>query len=383
VNRPAGVTAVLCAAVLTVVSHIYVTIPVIPAVAEDLGTTTSAAAWAGSVFGVTFALGALVFPTVSDHVDPRRVMAVGLVLVAVADVVAGLATELGVLVGARAAQGFLAPALPPVALAYLPRVVPGRVAPTALAVLSSTFLLAGIVGQGWSLLLHPLLGWRWVMWGVVPLLLVLAALVVRLPVAPRPTTPMSLAGVARTLSGLVRRRQVVVAYAAALTVLTSLVGMYVALEAASAELGATSSATGLLLRLPGVPGIVLGCFAGTAVRRWGPHATGAGAFLVAAGGLVVEAVAGPLWLTLAGSAVFVAGLAVAVPAVVALVGAASRPARGAGMAGYAFFVGLGACLGPLVADGLAGSDLTVTCTLLAGVLLVPAVSLALTRGPRP
>ncbi len=373
-NRPAGVTAVLVAAVLTVVSHIYVTIPLVPVLAEDLGTTTSAAAWTGSVFGMTFALGALVFPTVSDHVDPRRVMALGLALIAVADVVAGSATDLSVLVVARAVQGFLAPALPPVALAYLPRVVPSRVAPAALAVLSSTFLLAGIVGQAWSLTVLPRLGWRWVMWGAVPLLLALAAMVTRLPAAARPEPSRGSAGLVKAVRGLVRRRQLVVAYGAALTVLTSLVGMYVALQASSEELGATSSATGLLLRLPGLPGIVLGCFAGTAVRRWGAHRAGAGAFLVAAGGLGVEAVAGPVWLVLVGSGVFVAGLAAAVPAVVALVGAASGPARGAGMAGYAFFVGLGACLGPLVANGLAGGDLTVTCALLAGLLLVPAVS---------
>ncbi|WP_205471076.1 MFS transporter [Nocardioides sp. SYSU D00038] len=381
-NREVRVTAVLVAAVLAVVSHVYVTIPLVPAIAGEQGTTIGAAAWTGSVFGVGFALGALVFPTVSDHVDPRRVMAAGLVVVAVADVVAGLAPDLVVLVAARAVQGFVAPALPPVALAYLPRVVPVRAVPAALAVVSSAFLLAGIVGQAWSLLLLPGLGWRWTLVAPVPLLLLLAVLVTRLPATPPPATAASVVQVVRTLGSLLRRRQVVVGYVAAVTVLTSLVGMYVALAASSAGLGATGPVSGLLLRLPGLPGIVLGCLAGVAVRRWGPRAVGAPAFLVAAGGLAVEAVAGPPWLVLLGSGVFVAGLAVAVPAVVAVVGDASQDAPGAGMAGYAFLVGLGVCLGPLLADGLAGGDLGVTCGVLAGVLLVPAVALAALSRPR-
>ncbi|WP_165367863.1 MFS transporter, partial [Phytoactinopolyspora endophytica] len=310
IERPVAVTAVLIAAVLLVVSHIYLTIPLVPHVADDYGTSLTAAAWIGSGFGFAFAVGNLVFPTLSDHVDPRAVMAFGLAAVAVTGVLAGLAPNLPTLVAARAVQGFVAPALPAVALAYLPRVVPDRIRPTAIAVLSSCFLLAGIVGQAWALSVQPLLGWRWVLWGMAPLLLVVALLVVRLPETARPDVPGSFAGVIGTLAGMVRRPQILIAYTAALTILLTFVGMYVALQDSSAELGASGPVTSLLLRLPGLPGIALGWFAGTFIGRFGPHRTGAAAFLLAATGLGTEALGGPLWLTLVGSGVFVAGLAV-------------------------------------------------------------------------
>lgn len=376
IEQPVAVTAVLIAAVLLVVSHIYLTIPLVPHVADDHGTTVTAAAWIGSGFGVAFAVGNLVFPTLSDHVDPRAVMAFGLVAVAVTGVLAGLAPNLPTLVAARVVQGFLAPALPAVALAYLPRVVPGRIRPTALAVLSSCFLLSGIVGQSWALLVQPVLGWRWVLWGMAPLLVVAALLIARLPAAARPDVPGSFAGVLGTLAGMLRRPQILVAYTGALTILLTFVGMYVALQDSSTALGASDPVTGLLLRLPGLPGIALGWFAGAFIGRIGPHRTGAAAFLLAAVGLGIEALGGPLWLTLVGSGVFVAGLAVAVPAAVTLVAMAAGPARGAGMAGYAFLIGAGASIGPLLAGALAGAGFAAICGVLAAILLVPSIAFA-------
>lgn len=373
ITKPALVTAVLMAAVLLTVSHLYVTIPLVPAVAGELGTTVTTAVWIGSAFGLTFAVGNLVFPTLSDHVDPRIIMTFGLVAVAVTDVLAGFATNVELLITARAVQGLLGAALPPVALAYLPRVLPERLRPTALAVLSTSYLLAGIVGQAWGLLLAPA-GWSWALWGLVPLLVVAAFLIPRLPAAERAPGAGSLGGAFVTMLGMLRRPQILIAYTAALTLLFTFVGMYVALEAHSAELGATGPVAGLLLRLPGLPGIVLGAFAGVFIRRWGPHRTAGTAFLVAAAGLVIEGMGGPVWVTLAGSAVFVAGLAVVVPAAVMVVGMASGPARGAGMAGYAFLIGVGASLGPLVADALSGAGFGVTCWVLAAALLVPATA---------
>lgn len=376
VERPVAVTAVLIVAALLVVAHIYLTIPLVPHVAGDYGTSVTAAAWIGSGFGLAFAVGNLVFPTLSDHVDPRAVMAFGLLAVAVTGVLAGLAPNLPTLVGARVVQGFVAPALPPVALAYLPRVVPDRIRPTALAVLTSCFLLSGIVGQAWALLIQPVLGWRWVLWGMAPLLAVTALLVTRLPAVARPDVPGTFAGVLGTLASMLRRPRILIAYTAALTILLAFVGMYVALQNSSAELGASGPVTGLLLRLPGLPGIVVGWFAGVFIARFGPDRTGAAAFLLAAFGLGIEALGGPLWLTLVGSGVFVAGLAVAVPAAVTLVATAAGPARGAGMAGYAFLIGAGASIGPLLAAALAGAGFAATCGVLAAILLVPALAFA-------
>jgi predicted MFS family arabinose efflux permease len=375
-SSPPLVTSVLMAAVLLVVSHMYITIPLVPTVADEYSATMSAAAWIGTGFGLAFAVGNLIFPTLSDHIDPRRLMAGGLVAVTIAGVVAGSAPSLEILIAARVVQGFVAPALPPVALAYLPRVLPERARPRAIAVLSTAFLLAGIVGQAWSLLIGHF-GWRWVLWGLAPLLLAAVVPVLRLPAAPSVETGSSVLQALRTLAGMLRRPLILVAYSGAITILFAFVGMYTALQAASSQFGASDPVTGFLLRLPGVPGIVLGLFAGAFIGRWGASRVGSASFALAALGLVVEALGGPLWLTLFGSTVFVAGLAVSVPAAVVLVGMGSAPARGAGMAGYAFLIGVGAALGPVLASALAPAGFASTVLVIAALLVIPAITFAL------
>lgn len=156
----------------------------------------------------------------------------------------------------RTVQGLLAPAIPSVALAYLARVLDERARPAALAVLSVSFLLSAIAGQAWALLAAPV-GWRWALWGLAPLLVVVAVLLPRLPQPARSEAPGSLTGVLTTMAQMVRRPQILPAYTAALTFLLTLIGMYVALERHSAELGAGGPFAGLLMRLPGLPGIVL------------------------------------------------------------------------------------------------------------------------------
>lgn len=374
--RPSLVVAVLMAAVLLVVSHLYVTIPLVPAVAAEYSAAAATAAWIGTGFGLAFAVGNLVFPTLSDHIDPRLLMAGGLAAVAIADVIAGSAGSLELLIAARVAQGFIAPSLPPVALAYLPRVLPDAARPRGVAVLSTSFLLAGIAGQAWSLLVGQF-GWRWVLWGLAPLLLAAIVPVLRLPAAPRTGAGSSIPQVLRTLVGMLRRPVILVAFSGAITMLLSFVGMYAAMQHASAQFAATDAVTGFLLRLPGLPGIVAGLFAGGLIARWGASRVGSAAFAVAVLGLLIEALGGPIWLTLLGSTVFVAGLAVSIPAAVTLVGIGSAPARGAGMAGYAFLIGAGAAIGPVVASALAPAGFSATMLVLAAIVAVPAITFAL------
>ncbi len=46
------------------------------------------------------------------------------------------------------------------------------------------------------------------------------------------------------------------------------------------------------------------------------------------------------------------------------------------MAGYAFLIGAGASIGPLLAGALAGAGFAATCGVLAAILLVPAIAFA-------
>jgi YNFM family putative membrane transporter len=356
---------------LVVLAQLYLTIPLMPDIEHRYGVGPSVAAWVGSGFSLAYAIGNLIFGTISDRYDRRIVMIFGVVSGAVLAAVAGLSTGFAMLVTVRAAQGFVAAAFAPVALAYAVEVQPLARRALGLAAISCGFLLAGIAGQAFALWGNGAIGWRWVLALPAAPLLVCAAWLARLPAPPRHESASTVGRTIVGLVSLVRRPQVLVGWICALTLLLAFVGMYGALSgAAGTRYGITGAGPLLLLRLAGIPGILMCLFAGRLIRRLGPHRTGVLAFLLGAGGLVVEALAGPLWLLLVGSAIFVAGVALAIPCAVAVVGEASGAARGAGIAGYGFLIGVGGAVAPLLVAGVPGFG--VLCLLLAGAQLVAA-----------
>ncbi|MGX6608542.1 MFS transporter [Micromonosporaceae bacterium Da 78-11] len=378
-HRPVAVIAVLMVGALLAVSQLYLTVPLLPAISDRYDVGPSAAVWSGGGFGLAFALGNLVFGTASDRYDRRTVMAIGLFASGLAGVAAGLSPNYPALLAARIVEGFFAAAFAAVALAHIADVLEPRRRAAAIAAVSSCFLLAGITGQAYALGVENTLGWHWVFWLLAAPLAVCAVVVRRLPAPPaRDSAPPQLSEAFVRLARLLGNPLVRRAYLCACTILLAFVAMYTALNVAVAHrYDITATADLLLLRLGGLPGIVVGVFAGGLVVRFGPHRVGALAFLLAAVGLLVEATAGPLWLLIVGSGMFVAGIAVAVPAVVAVVGQASGVARGAGVAGYGFLVGIGAGVAPLLVAAMADAGFPALCLLLAAILLVSATSIGL------
>ena len=90
-------------------------------------------------------------------------------------------------------------------------------------------------------------------------------------------------------------------------------------------------------------------FAGALARRLGDAGVARGGFGLAAFGLLEAALSGSLIGTAATSLVFVTGVALAVPAMITLFGAAAASNRAGGMALNGFVLFLGASLGPLTA----------------------------------
>jgi len=359
---------------LVVLGQLYLTIPLMPDIEHRYGVSPGAAAWVGSGFSLAYAIGNLIFGTISDRYDRRIVMIFGVVSGAVLAAVAGLSTGFAMLVTVRAAQGFVAAAFAPVALAYAVEALPLARRALGLAAISCGFLLAGIAGQAFALWGNAALGWRWVLALPAVPLLVCGAWLAALPAPPRHESASTVGRTIVGLASLVRRPQVLVGWVCALTLLLAFVGMYGGLsDAAGTRYGITGAGPLLLLRLAGIPGILMCLFAGRLIARLGPHRTGVLAFLLGAGGLIVEALAGPLWLLLTGSAIFVAGVALAIPCAVAVVGDASGAARGAGIAGYGFLIGVGGAVAPLLVAGVAGFG--PLCLLLAGAQLLAAAAM--------
>jgi YNFM family putative membrane transporter len=373
-------TVLLSLGALVVVGQLYVAIPLIPAFEKAFSVSADVAAMAGTAFGLAYAVGFLVFGPVSDRRGRKAVLVPGLIALAVVTLVIAASPTFAALVGLRALQGFAAATFAPAALAYLAEALPADRRATAIGWVGAAFLLAGVLGQVYAGATATVLGWPWVFVIAAPALILLAWAISRLPesCAPEPS-PISTAY--RSMAGLVRTRPLLGAYAAAFTLLLTFVAMYTGLAFHVAAQGLEPGSIALV-RAAAAPAMLAAPFAGTLVGRVGPARAVVAGLGLAAGGLLLEAAASDIVTLVAGTIVFVAGVAVAVPSLITFVGSTAAQSRGAAVALYAFTLFVGASLGPLVATRL-GLSFASLCGLLAVLLLLGAAALAVSTLKRP
>lgn len=140
----------------------------------------------------------------ADEVGPARPYAVGICLFAVGLAIGGSAPSMTVVVVGRLVQGLGIGVLPSVVYASIGRAFTDRARARMFALLSSAWVVPGLVGPALSGWVAENVGWRWVFFGVIPLvplnaLLALPALhrlgppPARHPRGPAPSAPTAVA----------------------------------------------------------------------------------------------------------------------------------------------------------------------------------------------
>jgi MFS family permease len=161
---------------LTVVGSSAVAVA-LPQLARDLGLDKPGTAWVLAVFSLAFAITTAVFGRLADLQGLRRPLRIGVVMLGVGSVGAGLAWDFPSLIAARALQGAGAGAVPVLALGVLAAryegVARGRALGALTAVVSIVSGSGPLIGGG----IADLASWRWVL--AVPVL----AMLVMEPVA--------------------------------------------------------------------------------------------------------------------------------------------------------------------------------------------------------
>ena len=168
--------------------------------------------WAFSAFMLANVVGIALAGERIDRHGPRGSMAAGLALFALGLLGGGVAPSMGALIAARAVQGFGAGELSSVIYAVVARSYPADEQPRMLAWLSTAWVVPGLIGPGVSGYVADHLSWRLVFFGLVPLVLVAAALTVpALPGLPqRDGTPLPRASSSIGLAVLLAAGSVVV-----------------------------------------------------------------------------------------------------------------------------------------------------------------------------
>lgn len=358
-----------------VVGQLYVTLPLVAEIAVQFGVTPADAALAGPAFGLAYAAGFLAFGSLSDRYGRKPVLVTGLFAVAVATALAGLAPGFGLLLAARAVQGFAASTFPPAALSLATERLPPQHKPFGISLMSFAFLAAAPLAPFFAVRSGA---------GVSAIMLVLApfyalgAIGLLLSVNNRACSGM---GAAREegggFSGLVRNGGIVAAWCAAPTVLFGFVSFHAGAQAIGGGLGADPQ----MLRLVGLPPLLLTFAAAPAMRRYGALITAQGGLCLAALALGL-ALSGTTGALMAASALLSAGVAVAIPGLIAAIAQRATDAtRGRALAVYTFSLFLGASLAPPAVQALAVNGVIPIWLLPACLLVLAAFGLASIRKP--
>jgi MFS family permease len=162
---------------------------VLPAMAAELGDL-HLYGWAFSAFWLTNIVGITLAGADADRHGPARALAVGTILFAAGMLVAGLAPSMPIVVFGRAIQGFGSGALGSVVYASIARAYPPSAAPRMIALVSSAWVVPGLVGPALAGVASDTVGWRWVFLAIIPAVLLMGfALYIRLaPLGPAERT---------------------------------------------------------------------------------------------------------------------------------------------------------------------------------------------------
>jgi MFS family permease len=160
-----------------VASEALAVVTVMPVVARDLGGLRLYG-WVFSAFMLGSMIGIVAAGREADRRGPAVPFVAGVVLFGIGLAVAGLAPSMGVLVAGRVLQGIGAGAVPSVAYATIGRTLPEMLRARMMAVLSTAWVVPGLLGPALSAEVAHLFGWRWVFLGLLPVVAVAGVIAV-------------------------------------------------------------------------------------------------------------------------------------------------------------------------------------------------------------
>ena len=356
----AGTVGLLVFTALVVVSQLYAAIPLAGPAGKSLGGDAVFAL--STCFSATYALGFVLWGPLADHFGRRRTMLAGMILLTLATAGCAAAQSISALAILRGLQGITTSSFAPVALAYIAEAVEPRRRALSIGAVSTAFLAAGIVGQVVPQALANWAGWASAFLVSAAVLALCGAAIFVLVREPGRAPGLGLGRQFRQIGRLICLPEMLTLCAAHVTLLMCFIAMYTALGAHTASLGLSDSAL-MWIRLCGLPCMFAALAAGPLARRRGVSGLARAGFLLAACGLVLEALASSNAVALtAASLVF----ALAVPAMITLFGEVSAPHRASGMAINGLVLFIGASLGPLLAGSLAFRPLMFCCAAILG-----------------
>lgn len=282
----------------------YVVSGVLPDVSSELHVSLTAAGQLATAFSLSYAVGAPILSTLTGRWERRTLLIAALVLAALGNLIAAVATDYPVLILGRVVAAFGAAVYTPAATLFATGLLPPEERGRAVAIVFGGLTFALVLGVPAGSLLGPTLGYK----GVFALITVIAVLVaiVERAALPRLDAP-PVVSLRERFAGVTDRRVQIVLAMTVLAVLGAFSVYIYIVPLLKHAAGLTGNVTGILLLLYGVGAVVGNLVGGRATDRFGSLRT----LLVLLIG--ITAVVGTLDLTLttevgAGAALFIWGM---------------------------------------------------------------------------
>ncbi len=168
-RRRWGTLAIVGAAFFMTILDVAIVNVALPSIEKDLHVSEITVQWVLIAYAITFGGFLLLGGRMADLLGRKRIFIVGLVLFTLASLVCGLATNIGVLIAARAVQGVGAAIISPAALSIVTTTFEeGAERNKALGIwgaLGGSGAAAGVLFGG---ILVKYLGWQWIFYVNVP-----------------------------------------------------------------------------------------------------------------------------------------------------------------------------------------------------------------------
>jgi len=262
----------------------------------------------------------------------------------------GLATSFNQLLILRALQGAAAATFSPVALTYVGMMFPDKKKVTTIGIISSGFLMAGIVGQLLSSFIESMFSWNMVFYFLGIIYLITAFLLfIILPNDVITEENKNISAVIRQFKIPFTKKPLILCNCISITILLSFVGMYTALGHYLHSNFGFDDQEIFYVRAAGIFGITLSPLTGRFVQKFGMKKVLHTGLVCSIIGLFSMGFSSHLFFTILMSIVYVCGIAIVVPTMLALVGQLGGNEKGIATSIYTFILFIGASIGPLLA----------------------------------
>ncbi|HTY96939.1 MAG TPA: MFS transporter, partial [Solirubrobacteraceae bacterium] len=155
---------VCCVAQFMVILDLSIVNVALPHIQSDLGFSNPGLQWVVDAYAITFAGFLILGGRAADHFGQRRTFVLALLLFGVASLFGGVAPSQGVLIGARALQGFAGALMAASSLAIITAsFAPGPPLHRAIGIWAAMNGLGGAAGVLLGGIITEFLSWRWVL----------------------------------------------------------------------------------------------------------------------------------------------------------------------------------------------------------------------------